>query len=66
MAKKNQNKVKTCHGSTNKRIQYIHVEKLTKHIAGFFSGINEENTSVVWGAATSTKGRDRRRKGKIQ
>lgn len=25
------------------------VEKLAKHIAWFFSGINEENTSVVWG-----------------
>lgn len=31
------------------------VEKLAKHIAGFFSGINEKNTSVVWGGCHFNK-----------
>lgn len=30
-------------------------EKVAKHIAGFFSGINEENTSVVWGGCHFNK-----------
>lgn len=31
------------------------VEKVAKHIAGFFPGINEVNTSVVWGGCHFNK-----------